>query len=226
MHATTLVRSVNYSVWVEGWAPPPRAGWEWVPGGVVQGQWWPGYWRPVSPAPIYGPATYVWVPGFWDYGVWFEGYWRIASRPGWVWIDGVYLASRHHLRGYWLPTSDAPEGYVWEPGFWDGEDWVGGFWRPESRVGYRWVSSAFDEQGLFHAGYWEPLQDEPGMVWVPGWFDGTSGQEGYWVPQAEYEAADPAGWQPDEGWDDGWRDADDGVPDPGDPPLALPAGGG
>ena len=224
VHATSAVRWFDFEVyaWSPAWIPPTRPGWTWIPGYHLAGTWIPGHWRPVRTAPVYAGAAYVWVPGFWIHDAWFEGYWRIQTRPGWVWLGGEYWPDGYYQRGYWAPTSEPPGGYVWEPGVWDGEEWADGFWRPEHRIGFRWVSSAFDEDGTFHAGYWEPIEQKPGQVWIPGWFDGQTWQEGYWVPEPEYEAADPAAWQPEEGWDDGWDVNDDGPPS-GDPPLALPA---
>lgn len=86
-----------------------------------------------------------------------------------------------------------------------------------------WVSSWFDEDSVYHAGYWEPLADKPGHVWVPGWFDGTTWALGYWVTDAEYGSADLEAWQPEPGWNDGW-DADDEptLDEVPDLPLAVP----
>jgi len=110
---------------------------------------------------------------------------------------------------------------VWEPGYWDGKYWVEGFWRPEERAGYRWVSSWLDQDGIEHAGYWEPLEDRPGYVWIPGWFDGEKWIEGYWVTQEEYEDANPDDYKPD----DGWNDQSTTPPPSDEPPPAIPVQG-
>jgi hypothetical protein len=70
-------------------------------------------------------------------------------------------------------------------------------------------------------GYWEPVEGRPGMIWVPGWFDGTRYIPGNWIPQAEYDAVDPAAWQPDPGWNEGWAEPEH-AGDTEEPPLALP----
>jgi hypothetical protein len=112
---------------------------------------------------------------------------------------------------------------VWEAGFWDGQYWVEGYWRPQTRASYAWVSPWLDDDGIYHTGYWEPTEDKPGMVWIPGWFDGDEWQEGQWVSRAEYDKADPENWQPDAGWDD---QSDKAVlPKEEEPPPALPYDG-
>ena len=98
-----------------------------------------------------------------------------------------------------MPTRPGPEGYVWEPGFYDGETYVDGFWRPQYRRGYAWVGSFYDDDGIFHGGYWMPAQDEAGYTWVPGWFDGNAWVEGYWVRDDEFQNADVENWQPEQG---------------------------
>jgi hypothetical protein len=110
---------------------------------------------------------------------------------------------------------------VWEAGYWDGQYWVEGFWRPATRSGYRWVSAYLDEDGIIHAGYWEPVDDRPGYVWIPGWFDGDTWIEGYWVSEQQYRDAKPDEYQPDEGWND--HDPADREEPPADqPPPAIP----
>jgi hypothetical protein len=122
-----------------------------------------------------------------------------------MWIDGEYVDEGVYSRGHWKPSNDGPEGYVWEPGFYDGETYVDGFWRPQFRNGFTWLSAYYDEDGVFHAGYWMPIRPETGFVWVPGWFDGNQWVEGYWVRQDDYKDEDVEGWAPEEGWDDGWE---------------------
>jgi hypothetical protein len=194
--ATTVVVGFPFATyaWVDTWAPPSRYGWAWVPGYWDFGWWHPGYWSPVAPAPV----GYAYVPGWWDQQTYVEGYYRSEARDGWNWVDGYYQEDGTYVPGHWEPTSPAPDGYVWEPGLFDGTSWVDGFWRPEFRTGYTWVSSYFASDGIFHAGFWKPTEDRPGFVWVPGWFDGTSWNEGKWVTEAEYKAADPSDWKPED----------------------------
>jgi hypothetical protein len=40
---------------------------------------------------------------------------------------------------------------------------------------------------LFNAGFWLPLVADDGFTWVPGWFDGVSWVEGYWVNDLEFD---------------------------------------
>lgn len=192
----------------------------------------PGHWRPLRSA----PAGYLWVPGWWEGQTYVEGYYRIGDRNDgdWAWVDGYYLDDGTFVRGYWQPTGPAPEGYSWEPGVWDGEGYVDGFWRPEYRSGFTWISAYYDADGLYNSGYWYPAAEQPGYVWIPGWFDGNTWVEGYWISQADYESSDVQSWQPEDGWDDGW-DAEAGWGDgeilrddlsqevePPGPALALP----
>ncbi len=203
-------------VWQAGWTPPPRSGWVWVAGAWNGPYWVPGHWVPVAPP----PARYVYVPGFWLGSVYVEGFWRVERRSGdWVWVRGRYRDDNSRSWGHWAPTTPSPAGYTWVKGFWDGEAWVAGFWRPEYRAGYRWVQGWFADTGVFHAGYWEPIDELPGSIWVPGWFDGQSWIPGYWVSEEEYRGADPVGWEGGEGFDAGW----DAPAAPSDEePLALP----
>ena len=225
-HATVAVVSFEFGVnpWIELWEPPPRPGWVWVPGHWEHGLWFPGQWRPVGTPPAPPVGAWVWVPGWWMGNVYFEGYWRVDRRNDgdWVWVEGARLADGRYVWGHWAPASPAPAGFVWEPGFWDGEQWVEGFLRPASRPGYAWVDAQYGDDGVYRAGYWEPLVDEPGHVWIPGCSDGERWIPGYWVEQSEYDAADPKDWQPEEGWDQGY-DATGNEPDEEDETLAMPA---
>ena len=166
--------------------------------------WNPGYWQPVSRAPR---ANYVYVRGWWDDEVYIDGYYRPEGRTDgqWEWVEGYYLDDGTYVRGHWRPLQAAPQGYLWEPGFWDGETYVDGFWRPEYRPDFTWVSSYYDTDGVFHAGYWMPYDDQVGFVWVPGWFDGNQWVDGYWVRHNEYVSEDVQDWQPQTGWNDGWE---------------------
>jgi hypothetical protein len=160
--------------------------------------------------------------------VYVEGFWRQAARPGWTWRDGYYLDDGSYVRGWWTPEGGPPApGYVWEGGWWDGEVWVEGFWRPRERAGYRWVSAWLDDDGIYHGGFWEPLEERPGMVWIPGWFDGEQWIEGYWVPEDIYRSTDAEDWQPDAGWDQRAPPAEPSAEPPAgendeSAPLALP----
>lgn len=206
-YATSVVVGFGFGCdpWAANWAPPRRNGWMWMPGTwTAWGYWSPGYWAPQPRVTV--PVGYVYVPGWWDNGdVYVEGYYRTRSRNGWTWSEGYYLDDGQYVRGHWVPQGQGPDGYSWEPGFWSGENWVEGFWRPEFRSGFTWVSSYYDEDSIFHAGYWMPTQDQPGSVWVPGWFDGNAWQEGYWEDERKYGAADIQNWQPEDGWNDGWE---------------------
>ena len=214
--------------WSPYWVAPGRVGWTWVPGGWVGGVWWPGHYTPTTTIYIDQGVSYAYVPGWWEGEAYVEGYWRRARRDDgdWVWVEGYYLEDGTHVRGHWMPAEPGPEGYLWEPGFWDGEVWVGGFWRPQYRRGFRWIASYYDTSGVFVGGYWEPLEDEPGQVWIPGWFDGNGWNEGYWVPEKEYVQADPDAWQPAEGWDAGREESRAEPVAPivldDDAPLAVP----
>ena len=225
-YSTTVVVGFGFGVyaWSDVWVPPSRAGWAWVPGYWAYGYWHPGYWAPVAPAPVH----YVYVPGYWQQDVYVEGYYRSDGRDGWDWVEGYYLDDGSYVPGHWSPAGEPPQGYLWEPGFFDGETYVDGFWRPEFRAGFTWVSAFFDADGVYNAGYWLPLDDRFGEDWVPGWFDGSSWVEGYWVPEDEVAAEDLSAWEPEEGFDDGWQQPVDAKQPPveeldlGDAPLAMP----
>lgn len=224
-YMTSVVMGFGFATyaWDPLWMPPTRAGFMWVNGRHVGGMWWPGYWSPMAPVPV----GFVYVNGFWHNDAYVEGFYRPEQRDDgdWTWVDGYYLEDGTHIRGHWRPAKQGPEGYTWEPGFWDGETWVDGFWRPEFRRGFTWVSSYYDADGIFHTGYWAPLEQLPGKTWIPGWFDGNQWVKGYWVDSDEFESADLSDWQPDEGWDAGWDDAaaEPGPQAEGDRPvLGLP----
>jgi hypothetical protein len=224
-HATVVVVTLPFAPapWETVWVPPVRAGWVWVTGHWAGPVWVPGHWAPSAPAPVLYGASWVYVPGFWMGHTYLEGYWRLSSRPGWVWAEGYYLDDGSYVRGLWVPQGAPPRtGYVWEGGYWDGQYWVEGFWRPKHRTGYRWVSAWLEEDGVFHQGFWEPTEDRPGHVWIPGWFDGTAWVEGYWVEQAEYDRADPETWQPEPGWDAHQDEAPPPSTDSDEPPPAIP----
>ena len=221
--------------WLVTWTPPARPGWVWTAGFYnVYGYWVPGHWSPIRTTVVYYDTDYVYVPGYWQQDVYVEGYYRPDQRQDgdWEWVEGYYLDDGTSIPGHWVPAGAGPEGYAWEPGFFDGETWVEGFWRPEYRAGFLWVSSWYDADGVYNSGYWEPTNNNPGQIWIPGWFDGNEWVEGYWVGEDEYQNTDINDWQPDDGWHDGW-DPDSGdlyggnedvyaPTEPGTIPLAMP----
>jgi hypothetical protein len=201
-YSTWAVVSFDFVIypWYAWWVPPARYGWAWSPGYWDYGYWHPGYWAPVSTAPI----GYAYVPGWWEDEVYVEGYYRVEQRDSWTWVDGYYLDDGTYVRGHWMPDGAGPEGYVWEAGFWDGESYVDGFWRPEYRGGFAWIDAYYDGDGIYHSGYWMPLEEEPGKVWIPGWFDGSGWIDGYWVDESEVTEEAVESWVPPEGYDEGW----------------------
>jgi hypothetical protein len=239
-YATWAVVAFDFAVypWDAYWVPPARYGWNWAPGYWAYGYWHPGYWFPTASPPV----GYVYVDGWWEGDVYVDGYYRVDHRKGWSWVDGYYGDDGAYVRGHWEPEKAGPDGYVWEAGFWDGEEYVDGFWRPEYLNGYTWVSAYYDDDGVYHSGYWMPTEDKPGYVWVPGWFDGNEWVAGYWVPEDQYTDDAVESWQPPEGVDDGWDQEqdprgvapnamlhqtyvapdDDSSGESGDVPLALP----
>lgn len=223
-HATVVIAYVDYPCdpWLDVWAPPPRPGFLWVSGHWDGPFWVPGQWIPTHPPVAY--VNYVWVSGWWLGDAYVEGYWRTNDRPGWSWVDGAYYDNNTYAWGYWHPLDAPPDGYVWEAGFWDGNLWVEGFWRPAERDGYRWVAAAYEADGVYHAGYWEPLLEQPGQMWIPGWFDGDSWIEGYWVPEDAPEG-DPEKYQPDVGWNAGWGEPARASEAEDARPIAIPVTG-
>jgi hypothetical protein len=225
--ATSVFIHFSWEVhaWDAAWVPPARVGWTWVPGHVAYGHYHPGHWSPVASAPSRYGRHWVYVPGWWVGGYYVDGYYRWQSRDGWHWVDGAYDQDGDYLPGHWEPDGGGRAGYTYEPGYWDGETYVEGFWRPSSRTGYRWVSSAYATDGTYHSGYWEPIEAKPGQVWVPGWFDGNTWIDGYWVSEAEYDKADAKNYEPEKGWDAGWEGGSSAGENPpaDEVPLAIPA---
>jgi hypothetical protein len=232
-YSTYAVVGFGFSIypWYAWWSPPARAGWTWMPGYWDFGYWHPGYWVPARTAPV----GYAYVPGWWEDEAYVEGYYRTETRNEWEWVDGYYLDDGTYVRGHWVPNGAPPDGYTWEPGFWDGEQYVDGFWRPEYRATFVWVDSYYDEDGIYHSGYWMPQDDRAGQVWIPGWFDGNEWVEGYWESEGAITQEAIESWQPPEGVDDGWEEEvyDRGSAPPaqliqkykeetGEAPLALP----
>lgn len=235
VHTTRVVVWFDFHVdpWVAAWVPPPRPGWVWISGHWEGPVWIPGHWEPTHPPATWYGARWVYVPGFWIGPVYVEGYWRVERRADgrWEWVDGHYTADGAYVPGHWVPADPAPAGYVWEPGFWNGEHWVEGYWRPASREGYVWVSARYTADGTYEAGYWEPAAPRPGYVWIPGWFDGEKWVPGYWVPEADYRSTDPQAWTPPAGAEDGWNEPAPSAPpttatEGDEVPLALPVTGG
>ncbi len=207
-HWTTVVVVFDFysDPWDAYWVPPYRDGWMWVPGYWDYNYWVPGYWQPTYAAPRDG---YVWVQGFWYDSAYIEGYWRperrVEPEQDWVWVEGYYLEDGTYVWGTWTPNFAGPDGYVWESGFWDGQNYIDGFWRPQYRSGFQWMSAWYDTDGVYQSGYWMPTVDRPGSVWVPGWFDGNEWQGGYWISESQYTADDPNTWSAPTGWDAGWE---------------------
>lgn len=231
-YSTSVVVGFGFGCdpWLDTWAPPRRVGWRWMPGTwTAWGYWSPGFWAPQRSVRV--PVGYAFVPGWWDNNVYIEGYYRTQNRNGWAWNDGYYLDDGTYVRGHWRPQGNGPDGYDWEAGFWDGENWVEGFWRPQFRTGFTWVSAYYDDDSIFHAGYWMPVQQQPGSIWVPGWFDGNEWQQGYWENEQTYGAANVQEWTPEDGWNDGWE-AGEGwgagevienrTPESPEQPIAMP----
>jgi hypothetical protein len=216
-HATVLVVTFPFVVdpWADAWIPPSRHGWAWVPGHFERGFWIPGHWAPVA-RPVSG---YVYVPGWWFGNVYISGYYRVAARDSWRWVDGRYGPDGAYVPGHWQPTSAVPDGYTWEPGFFDGEVWVEGYWRPLARAGFRWVAARTTDEGVHCSGYWQPTESRADHVWIPGWFDGNQWVEGYWVSKREYDTTDPSTWEPEQGWDANEERGDDSYDDA--PPVAI-----
>ena len=229
VHATVAIVLFDWEVhaWTASWAPPARTGWVWVPGHREVGWWVPGHWVPAGPTPASYGGRWAYVPGWWIGDRYVEGYWRAVDRGAtWTWVEGAWLGEGAYRWGHWEPVGRTPAGYTWEPGYWDGEDWADGFWRPQLRTGFRWVSSAFNEDGVFESGYWEPMEPRSDSTWIPGWFDGTTWIDGYWVGNTEYNAAQPDTYNPPPGADDGWGDSTTSATPASsteDQPLAIPA---
>jgi hypothetical protein len=156
-----------------------------------------------------------------------EGFWRPERRldGDWVWVDGAYDAEGAYHPGYWEPAAPWPAGMTWEPGFFDGQQWVEGFFRPPSRAGFVWVEARIEpETGVRHNGHWLPLEQRPGHVWSPGWFDGRQWNEGSWVTSAALAAGVPSDWAPAPGAepDGGARVPEPDLAPAGELPLAVP----
>lgn len=201
-YSTVAVVGFGFSVhaWNDWWVPPARAGWGWNSGYWAFGYWHPGFWTPRRVAPV----GFAFVPGWWENQVYVEGYYRPQQRNNWEWMEGYYLDDGTYVRGHWRPTGNAPAGYTWEPGFWDGEEYVDGFWRPEFRTDHYWVGAFYDDDGVYHAGYWVPAEDRYGQEWIPGWFDGNEWIDGYWVNANEVTEEALSEWVPPQGYDEGW----------------------
>ncbi|MFM2246638.1 MAG: hypothetical protein RL071_2712 [Pseudomonadota bacterium] len=213
--------------WMIGWEGPPRDGYLWLEGHTMAGYWWPGSYQPtLSPPEFYG-VPYVWVDGYWIGARYVEGFWRPERRldGDWVWVDGAYDAEGAYHPGTWEPAAPWPAGMTWEPGFFDGQQWVEGFFRPPSRAGFVWVEARVDPaNGVRHNGHWLPLEQRPGHVWSPGWFDGRQWNEGTWVTSAALAAGVPSDWAPAPGAepDGGARVAEPDLTPAGELPLAVP----
>ena len=219
MHPTWVVVVLPWPVspWSASWTPPPRVGYDWVPGAMAGSSWYPGYWVAYPPADSHYAELYTWVPGFWLGDAYVEGFWRVQQRRGFVWVDGTYTGEGAYIAGYWMPVEPHPAGMLWEPGFWDGTTWVAGFWRPESRDGFTWAPARFGLDGIRENGFWEPDTVRAGQVWIPGWFDGTAWNHGYWTEGDSADLELPDDWAPEVAAPDTWD-----APEDEETPLALP----
>jgi hypothetical protein len=118
-----------------------------------------------------------------------------CSGAGSVWVAGHPGPGGPWVAGHCQRVGPAPRsGWVYVSGYWNGLVWVSGFWRPSARVGYTWVEAHVTEQDEYVAGYWEPEGEGPdGMMWRPGYFDGSDWVPGGWVPTSTYSAYDETG---------------------------------
>jgi hypothetical protein len=124
-----------------------------------------------------------------------HAYARPCPGPGSVWVAGHPGHGGRWVPGHCEHVGPAPRtGWVYVSGYWNGLVWVSGFWRPSVRVGYTWVDAHVTEQDEYVAGYWEPEGAGPdGMMWRPGYFDGSAWVPGGWVPTETYSAYDENG---------------------------------
>ncbi len=119
--------------------PCPGPGSVWVSGHPGQGGVWiPGHCATVGAPPRDG---YVYVSGYWNGRVWVSGFWRPQVRVGYAWVDAHVNDRDEYIAGYWEPEGENPEGMMWRPGYFDGDDWVAGGWVHTETY------SAYDENG-------------------------------------------------------------------------------
>ncbi len=69
------------------------------------------------------------------------GFWRPSARVGFTWVEAHVTDSEEYVTGYWEPEGASPDGMMWRPGYFDGNDWVAGGWVPSERY------SAYDDDG-------------------------------------------------------------------------------
>jgi len=137
------------TVYVEGYyRSEERAEWEWVEGYYLEdGLYIRGHWIPTEQ----GPEGYVWEAGFWDGELWVDGFWRPEFRADYYWISSYYDEDGVFHSGYWMPIDDQ-EGYVWIPGWFDGNAWEDGYWVRDEEVYAEDLAT------------WEPVEG-----WDDGW---------------------------------------------------------
>ncbi len=77
------------------------------------------------------------------------------------------MSAGHWHPGYYRPVTPPPApGYVWEDGYWVGQDYVDGYWRIEEIDGMIWIDGEYDDSGEYDDGYWAeadtgaPVDDE------------------------------------------------------------------
>jgi len=96
-----------------------------------------------------GPKK-VWVPEHKiRAGVVVPGHWRPASKPGFVWVDGVTV-NGSWVAGYWKPVGPAPAGKIWVKGYWQNGKWHSGKWAPKKKG--IWVSGHYGRGGRWIPG--------------------------------------------------------------------------
>ncbi len=119
------------TVYVEGYyRSEARSEWDWVEGYYLEdGVYVRGHWIPAEP----GPDGYLWESGFWDGETWVDGFWRPEFRSDYYWISSFYDEDGVFHSGYWMPI-EAQEGYVWIPGWFDGNGWEEGYWVRDEEV--------------------------------------------------------------------------------------------
>jgi hypothetical protein len=160
--------------------------------------WYDGWWRPnlwrnlhLTRAVIgfVAAAVDAWDPT-----------WRPPERQGWVWCPGTERDGAY-TPGEWVPDEAvAPDGFVWVPGYWQGDVYVDGWWRSESRDdgGWTWIDGAYVDK-VYTPGHWRPVAPGPeGFTFEPGFWKGDGWVDGFWRPAL----------RPGYDWQPAWYDAD------------------
>jgi hypothetical protein len=164
------------TVYVEGYyRSDERAEWAWVEGYYLEdGVYVRGHWIPTEA----GPDGYLWESGFWDGEIWVDGFWRPEYRSDYYWISSYFDEDGVFRSGYWMPI-EAQDGFVWVPGWFDGNEWVEGYWVRDAEA------------------YAEDLEKwEPEEGWDAGWAEGEIWGDGELV-QGDPESEGPTAIAPD-----------------------------